>query len=162
MLGRAEEGQRRNSRPRPGTLTARWWQWPRLGVATAAAQHPQMLAAPCSRATSFCLWARKRGLQSRGFISNCFICFLELPQPPILTYSQNRPSQRALPRTDHSLIKFHTFQHINHVLIKFLPSYLGLKKSKLGCENVILKARHGEQIKAEAFSLLSAFLGSLP
>lgn len=40
---------------------------------------------------------------------------------------------------DSSPIKFHTFQHINHVLkIKILPSYLGMNESKLGYENIIL------------------------
>lgn len=63
---------------------------------------------------------------------------------------------------DPSPIKFHTFQHINHVLIKFFLSILGMKESKLGCEHVILKARQGGQIKAEAFSFPSAFLGRLP
>lgn len=41
---------------------------------------------------------------------------------------------------DPSLIKFHTFQHINHVLIKFFPSYLGMKESKLDGANVILES----------------------
>lgn len=63
---------------------------------------------------------------------------------------------------DPSPVKFHTFPHINHVLrIKILPSHLGLKESKSGYENMILKTGQREQIKAEVFSFLSAFLGFL-
>lgn len=42
---------------------------------------------------------------------------------------------------DSSPIKFHTFQHVNHVWrIKILSPNLGMKESKLGEENMILKS----------------------
>jgi hypothetical protein len=98
-----------------------------------------------SRCTSCWLQARKadRGYDWAGALP---VMLGLLPRAvPIWPVARLHRSPRALYGMDRSLIKFHTFEHIHHVLIKNFPSSLGMKESKPGCENGILKARQEDR-----------------